>query len=355
MSHTLSERQFPIEIFATLLIFSQSHLFRHIDLISSTIAGSQFVGVLSDPRTSSLGRYVRRLDFAGSQMNIEDDLLILQSLTFLTEIRLHKGRSEHFHAIRNYLGGQLQKLWVSGAYSQRSVQFQELQSMLASLTVLKFLSIGLSSIWAQGLGLEIYSPMLRTLLVDFHLTFVAEPGPKLWKWLRPETMVVIDVGTGYIPLWARDFGISQVLDAFISGFQQSQVTVRCSQFPALAYLFALFVCSLPDAVREISIEFNVEVSDVPTDCDSHLEDWDDWDRALIKRYEAGSLNRVWFICTSRMISWDRPSTSSDGTPGSDYSTLVCVRKLLPQSYKAGIIEVDHSSRFLKTENAFNHP
>ncbi|KAE9406261.1 hypothetical protein BT96DRAFT_1015032 [Gymnopus androsaceus JB14] len=405
----LFERRFPNEIFAIIIdslnddpfslrnisvvckdfvVFSQPYLFRHVDLTSKSLAGcteaappnkrrSQFVGILSNPQTSYLGRFVRRLDFPGNIENgskgaqrdhVPDTLLILQSLPFLTEVRLEKGRFEHFDAIRKHLGGQLQKLWIRGVVLLEIVHFQDFQRLLTSLTELKFLAIDelsnsgnlaldqtalvlpsslreLHITKMDGAGLWIleisYPPILGTLLVDFDLT--SRHGPGLWRSLKPGTAVAIDVNTGLVPNWVMTNTILQVMSVFLRGFNLPYFTLCCSQSPSLAKFFRLFIRSLPYSVRDISIDFNAGATDGPVDQDSSLRDWDALDQTLIQRYEGRSLNRVWFRCTTRMVSWDGPSSAH----WHDRSILDRVRKLLPQADKMGIIDVDHGRRFFE--------
>lgn len=206
---------------------------------------NQFVDSLCDPRASSFGRFVRRLDLPGYIPNatgidgksarrdhLPDALLILQSLSCLTELRLDKGRCEVFHGIRKYLGGQLQTLCIRGVHLHKKIHFQDFQSMLASLDVLQILVIhnlqitpfsdqmalilpsllrelhltktDRGAIEIVGLGMEIsYPPKLHTVLVDLDINFDTSPMPLsnfgsqgLWRWLKPGTMIVIDVGEG---------------------------------------------------------------------------------------------------------------------------------------------------------------
>ncbi|KAE9399969.1 hypothetical protein BT96DRAFT_672435 [Gymnopus androsaceus JB14] len=183
--------------------------------------------------------------------------------------------------------------------------------------------------------------MLSTILVDLNLSMVAWSNidhglARLWRSLRPVTAITIDMDDECFWYLPPGF-VAQDLDKLLRGFKLPHLEFRCSQSPALANIFAIFIPNLPDPVCDIS--FELDAGPWP------YEGWDDWDRVLIKRYERGLLNRVWFRCTSRMMSWDGSSSSSDRTP--DRSILDRVRKLLPQSDKAGIIEVDHSRRFLE--------
>ncbi|KAE9399967.1 hypothetical protein BT96DRAFT_672267 [Gymnopus androsaceus JB14] len=210
-----------------------------------------------------------------------------------------------------------------------------------------------NGVYAVGLGIETsYPPALSTILVDLNfkmgvhaINFQEHGLARLWRSLRPVTAVTIDMDDGQRFWKTTDHVLRVVLNILLRGFKQPQLKFHCSQSPALANLFALFISSLPDPVRDIYIVFNAGATDGPADQNSSLRDWDVLDQRLIHRYKRGALNRVWFRCMTRMITWDHPSSSSDRTP--DHSILDRARKLLPQSDKAGIIEVDHSRRFLE--------
>ncbi|KAE9382784.1 hypothetical protein BT96DRAFT_930162 [Gymnopus androsaceus JB14] len=220
----------------------------------------------------------------------------------------------------------------------------------SSLRVLHLTNVNDYGVYLVGLGIEIsYPPMLSTILVDLNMNMVRWTNidhglARLWRSLGPVTTITIDMDDGQ-RFWKTTDHVPQVdLNRFLHGFKLPHLEICCSQSPRLANIFALLIASLPDSACDISFDFDAGATDGPADCDSHLEDWDDWDQVLIKRYERGLLNRVWFRCTTRMMSWDGPSSSSDRTP--DHSILDRVRKLLPQSDNAGIIDVDYSRRFL---------
>ncbi|KAE9397416.1 hypothetical protein BT96DRAFT_921493 [Gymnopus androsaceus JB14] len=386
---TTHERRFPNEIFTLIIehlhfdpsslrntalvckdfaILSQQQMFRTVDLTPAkydtpcsyftTFLVAPFARLLRDPKTAALTRFVRtvRLEvFDSSEM--DDILFIFRSLPSVPEL-IYEGipYPQYIQAIGMNMGETLEALWIAKWEVERE-DWQSFQYMLASLTVLKLLSLprdcfedeplilpsslrtlyvgGNASAVKQGLGI-LYPPMLSTVFLGFQSKYDAS-GNKLLRMLRPDTRVVLNVGDGR---FCETFTPDMI--AFTHGLRASKLTLDGSEGPFIIIFIAHFVSHLPESVCEISIDFDAGTPSA-VDLVSFREDWTQLDGALTKRYQLGLLKSFGVRCTSRTHRSNGQSFLA-GDP-IDRTILDDVQTLLPLSDAAGILKVDHAALY----------
>ncbi|KIK50584.1 hypothetical protein GYMLUDRAFT_51093 [Collybiopsis luxurians FD-317 M1] len=386
---TANERRFSNEIFALIIEYftddiptlknialvcrdfaslSQPFIFRAIDLSLNSFKVERFMNLLRQPQTTFLGKYVRRLDYGPE--DAEAFISIITKLPSLVAFKIAGLRTEICRGVKDHLGEKLEELQLYWVSIHELEDFHLLQSMLASLGVLKFLSLNAIDfkhhssqqvlilpsslkvlslrdldqltldVIAQGMHISSNSRTLQTIFIDDGTCKQAGGGCDVfWKALGRHTRIVLDLGYPAI-------SFAPAIAAGIKGVKSKELVISCIQHRTLAAFLAKLLPALPNFLHDFCIDFSPTQSAYASDS-QNMTGWAELDTALQNRNELGLLKRVRFKCTRRDGSHYYRGSLSIPRGSSDRRVLSRIEHLLPRSRQNGFVEVDDVTIFFR--------
>ncbi|KAF5389953.1 hypothetical protein D9757_003601 [Collybiopsis confluens] len=409
MDPTPADRLFPNEIFDLIVsnfsndpcslrnlalvcrdlrFMAQSHIFRTLTVKTVYSSGRfrvspvllRFYHLIRNPETMHLRKLVHHIElnwgFADEEQ-LSATQFIFQSLPSISRLKIHgSARSEFVDAIKANLATNLNELWIKTTTFAKPEDLDSFQSMLSSMTCLKFLAVSfwclLSSDPARDMNRALVLPdtlhavsfmhpdnvFLRAIALGLECTPYPLPPPVvilefwdpirvnksardiLWEAIGNNSLVVLDVEDGRISdetgeavslslfylIAYTDPSTSTDMISVTKGLKVRKLLFSClnKRFNSLATFFTCLIPVLPEPVRQICIDFRLSTyhtcntEDSSSDFQNELdaERWAKLDEVLVKRFEAGLLDSVQFRCTERIGSFGYSASLQSSGSGS---------------------------------------